>query len=84
MKILNLCSGNSPSKREEVINVDADESCKPNVLLDLNCPDWPWKNNEIDEIWMFHSIEHFCHDTHGPVMLRINNVLKMGGRIIFT
>ena len=84
MKILNLCSGNSPSTKEGVINVDADESCKPDVLLDLNCPDWPWKNNEINEIWLFHAMEHFCHEMHGPVMLRMNNVLKMGGRIIIT
>ena len=84
MRILNLCSGDSPSKMEGVINVDADENCKPDLLLDLTNPNWPWKNNEIDEIWMFHAIEHLRRDTHGAVMLRINNVLKMGGRIIFT
>lgn len=84
MKILNLCCGDSPSTREGVINVDADANCKPDVLLDLTDPNWPWKNNEIDEIWMFHAIEHLRRDTHGSVLLRMNNVLKMGGRIIFT
>lgn len=84
MKILNLCCGTSISKREGVINVDADLNCNPDIILDLIDPNWPWGDNEIDEIWMFHAIEHLRRDTHGAVLLRINNVLKMGRRIIFT
>ena len=84
MKILNLFRRRSPSTQEGVINVDADKTCKPDVLLNIISGKWPWKDNEIDEVWMFHAMEHLKRDTHGIVLLKINNALKMGGRVIFS
>ena len=54
MKV-NLGCGNR--KKEGFVNVDWDKECKPDIIADLNV-NLPFKDNEVDEVYCSHIIEH--------------------------
>src|SRR4030095_5868108 len=66
-KILLLGSGNQrhlvvrykPAEpNEEIIRVDFDPRCKPDVMHDLNVIPYPFKNDEFDQIHAYEVMEH--------------------------
>lgn len=57
---LNLGCGYN--KIDGYVNVDSDPRCNPDVVADLEQP-LPWPDNSIDEIKMFHVLEHIGQTT---------------------
>ncbi len=57
---LNLGCGYN--KLEGYVNVDIDKKCKPDIVANLE-KKLPFKSSSVDEIIMFHSLEHLGQDT---------------------
>ena len=60
MNRLNLGCGYN--KLPGYVNVDLDVNCKPDVVTDLE-QILPFDDNSIDEIYMYHVLEHLGQDT---------------------
>jgi SAM-dependent methyltransferase len=75
MKILNLGVGNCPIKG--TIGVDMKINKYVDEVLDLNKTPWKWKEEEIDGIYMIHSLEHFKDNL--SILSECYRVLKPGG-----
>jgi SAM-dependent methyltransferase len=57
-KVLNIGCGFAQYKRPNVINVDAFDICKPDVVWDLNKTPFPFKDASFDHIIANHIMEH--------------------------
>ncbi len=66
-------------KRIGWINVDKYDNCDPDVVHDLNEFPYPWDDNSIDGIEMFHTLEHL-NDWWGA-LIECARILKPGARI---
>ncbi len=55
LKRINLGSGNRPMSN--LINVDRDKGCKPDVIADFN-EKLPFKDNSVEYVYCSHVIEH--------------------------
>jgi hypothetical protein len=67
MTRLNLGCGYN--KKEGFINVDRAQECAPDVVFDLEQPDWPWETDSASEVLFNHSLEHVGQNPQ--VFLRI-------------
>lgn len=74
---LNLGCGHT--KFKGFINVDAYEICNPDVVWDLNKRPWPWEDNSIDHIAMFHVLEHL--DDWWGAIEECSRILKIGSNL---
>ncbi len=77
--ILNLGCGQE--KIEETINIDVEKSCKPDVICNFAHESLPYKDRSVDEVLLFHTIEHIPKKRHTWILREINRVLKVGGRV---
>ena len=66
-------------KKIGFINVDAFDICEPDVVHDLNVFPYPWEDNSIDHIEMFHTLEHL--DDWWGSLGECARILKVGGRL---
>jgi len=58
---LNLgCGGR---KFPDWINVDKFPTCSPDQMVDLEQFPWPWPDSSVDEVRMYHVLEHLGADT---------------------
>jgi hypothetical protein len=58
---LNLgCGGR---KFSDWINVDKFPTCGPDQVVDLERFPWPWPDNSVDEVRMYHVLEHLGAET---------------------
>jgi len=74
---LNLGCGYN--KLKGFINVDAYEICKPDIVWDLDRRPWPWDDNSVDHIAMFHVLEHI--KDWWEAIEECARILKVGGSI---
>ncbi|MBI5884796.1 methyltransferase domain-containing protein [archaeon] len=78
----NLNLGCGLKKLEGFINIDSDKKVKPDMILDLNCPPYPFKDSSIDSILADNLVEHL-----GLPMTaffnEIHRILKPNGRMHF-
>ncbi len=61
------------------INVDLFDCCRPDVRWDLNKFPYPWDDNSVDNIEMWHVLEHL--EDWWTVFLECTRILKMGGTL---
>ena len=80
---LNLGCGYN--KLEGYINVDHDALCKPDIVADLEAT-LPFEDSSVDEIVMFHVLEHLGQDTktYLSIWKEFYRVLKDQGVIKIT
>ena len=77
MRILNLGCGYD--KWIGAVNVDAFESCKPDVVWDLNKVPYPWDDESFDFVYASHIFEHL--QNWWEAFLECVRVLKVGGQM---
>ena len=64
-------------KKDGFVNVDAFDICKPDVVHDLNVFPYPWEDDSVAGIEMWHTLEHL--DNWWGVFLECTRILKPGG-----
>ncbi|HWY36413.1 MAG TPA: methyltransferase domain-containing protein, partial [Nitrosopumilaceae archaeon] len=69
-------------KLKSYINIDVEQKCKPNKVLDFVRKPLPYKDGSIDEVVLFHTIEHIQKKFHFSLFKSIFRVLKIGGSFI--
>lgn len=74
---LNLGCGNK--KRPGFVNIDVDPDCKPDRVLDLNNTPYPFKDNEVEEIFTEHFLEHV--DDPVKTLQEIHRIMAPGGKL---
>jgi predicted SAM-dependent methyltransferase len=77
---LNLGCGKT--KQEGYVNIDVNPAVEPDVIFDFTFATLPYKDSSIEEVTMFHALEHISRDRHQLVICEINRVLKLGGTFI--
>src|ERR1039458_491746 len=81
MKALNLGCGRRkmPSKDDfECINLDMEPSMEPDIVADFT-QQLPFEEDEFDEVYLFHTLEHIAKKLHPCVFFAIRRVLKTDG-----
>lgn len=83
-KPIRLNIGCGDNKIEGFINIDGYPGVKPDILLDImNCP-LPYKDGTVEEVVLFHCIEHIPEKLHVQVLGEIFRVLKAGGKFVIS
>lgn len=77
--MLNLNLGCGREKIEGCINIDCEESCKPDLVHDFTKAPLPYEDESVDEVYMFHVIEHIRKPFHPYIFREIARVLKKDG-----
>ncbi len=80
-KRLNLGCG--ATKIEGFINIDVEPSCKPDVVCNF-MEKIPYRTGTIDEVILFHTIEHINKVFHVKVLGEIFRVLKVGSPLLIS
>jgi len=75
---INLGCGDQ--KWDDFLNVDKDESMKPDLVMDIARAKYPWADGTIEEIWLCHTIEHISKRYWDHLFGEINRVLKVDGK----
>ena len=73
---LNLGCGTS--KIPGFINIDCEESVKPDIVHDFTKVTLPYPSGSVDQICLFHTIEHISRFHHINIFNEIFRVLKTG------
>lgn len=78
---LNLGCGSN--KLEGAINVDMSDEVNPDMKFDIR-QKFPLENKSVDEIYLFHTIEHIEKKYHNTLFIEINRVLKDQGILLIS
>lgn len=79
---LNLGCGSN--KIDGFINIDSEESCKPDLVVDFLKKPLPFERGSISEVVLFHTIEHISKRLHRVLLTNIWNLLEPGGLLIIS
>ena len=74
--------GCGETKLESYINIDIEESTKPDLVLDLRKQPFPYEDFSVEEIVCTHNIEHIEYKYHPPILAEFQRVLISSGRLI--
>jgi hypothetical protein len=71
------------NKQDGYINVDKFDTCRPDLLMDVESVPWSFDSNEVDEVLFNHSLEHMGQgtDTFLGIIKELYRVCKPGARI---
>lgn len=75
---LNLGCGSN--KIPGAINVDINSALNPNLVADFK-KGLPFKDSSVDEVYLFHTIEHIPKGFHGLILTEIRRVLVEDGLV---
>ena len=78
-KLVFLNLGCGFSKHPQCINVDKYDICDPDIVHDLNVFPYPWDDDSVDGIIMFHTLEHL--DDWWGAFCECARILKVGGQL---
>ncbi len=81
---LKLNLGCGSNKIDGFVNIDTELSCKPDLVHNFVCNRLPYKDNTVDEIICFHTIEHIQKRFHKQVLNEIWRVLKPSGNFVIS
>lgn len=73
---LNVACGSN--KIPGYINIDAEESNKPDQVIDI-LKVFPYNTDSVDEILFFHAIEHIPEKNHVQILQQFHRALKPNG-----
>ena len=76
---LNLGCG--PTKLKGFVNIDADESLKPDKVLTLGKDKFPFEPETVSEVWCNHTLEHIEKHLHDDIYLEIHRICKFGAKV---
>mgnify|MGYP001616855427 CR=1 FL=1 len=65
MELKKINYGCGESKLEGFINIDCEESIKPDIVCDIRTGPLPFKDNEVSVIYCIHNLEHIELNTGG-------------------
>lgn len=80
--MLKLNLGCGSNKIEGFVNIDTEASCKPDVVCNFITNKLPYKTSSVEEVVLFHTIEHISKRFHPTILKEIHRVLKLGGSFI--
>lgn len=81
MDSLKLNVGCGTNKIQGFINIDTEESCKPDLIHNIMEDPLPFPDGSAEEIVFFHCIEHIRKCYHRAVLTEFARVLKPGGKL---
>lgn len=82
MLMLNVGCGSN--KIDGYINIDAEESCEPDLLYNMLEKPLPYENGTVDRIVFFHCIEHVRKCYHRAILEDFHRVLKVNGQLFIS
>lgn len=81
---LKLNLGCGSQKLKGYINIDSEKSCRPDLLLDILRESLPYKDKSVDEVVLFHTIEHIAKRNHKIILNQVHRVLKPSGQFLLS
>lgn len=84
MEPLRLNLGCGKNKIEGYVNIDVEEACEPDLVHDFLKAPLPYEDNSVDEILLFHTIEHINKRLHIVLLMEFWRVLRPNGTIIIS
>jgi hypothetical protein len=77
--LIKLNLGCGQSKIDGCVNIDVEESCKPDLVHDFTKKQLPYEDKSIEEVYLFHTIEHISKRYHASIFDEVFRVLRVGG-----
>lgn len=78
MTVLNLGCGDD--HHDDAVNVDALEDCDPDVVANLEDYPWPWDDDSVSSIRMYHVLEHL--ESVEDALQECHRILRPGGNVV--
>lgn len=78
MNDIKLNIGSGSSKFEGYLNVDFDNICKPDYVLDIGKESWPWPDNSVTAVKANHVLEHLGDPDFFHCIKELYRVCKNG------
>ena len=82
--MIRLNIGCGSGKIDGFVNVDINDKMKPDLVLDIRKEHLPYKEESVNQIVMFHTIEHIEKKYHSLILEEFHRVLQKEGEVIFS
>jgi len=79
---MKLNIGSGETKIPGYINIDIEESTKPDVVCDFRKTNLPFEDSTADKVTMLHCIEHIEYFHWHDILFEIHRVMKLGAKLI--
>ena len=80
--MLRLNLGCGKAHYEGFVNIDKEESVKPDLLLDFVTQSFPYEDNSVEDVYFIHTIEHIEEKYHFSILSEIWRVLIPDGQLM--
>jgi predicted SAM-dependent methyltransferase len=79
---MKLNIGSGENKVEGFVNIDMEEGCRPDLLLDIRKERFPYSDNSVEEAWMTHALEHIERRYWDQLFMEVKRVLIINGKFV--